>query len=137
MCVPPQCPQPSHPKANKLAAGDEWVASLDFDAFTADIKKLGEELEKGQGPADVAHLNKMVVWSNACALVGFATMGFGVNFLTILALSTFTFTRWTIVAHHTCHGGYDGIHPNQKRWNRFRFALGGRSRMCDWFDWSE
>lgn len=132
MCVPPQS---SRPEA-KLARGDEWVESFDYDAFTADIKQLGDELEKQQGPADVAHLKKMVMWSNMCALVGFATMGYSVNFLTIFALSTFTFTRWTMVAHHTCHGGYDRVHPNKKRWNRFKFALGGTwSRMCDWFDW--
>lgn len=64
------------------------------------------------------------------------TMGLGVNFVAIAGLSTFTFTRWTMIAHHTCHGGYDKIHTNKKRWNRFKFAVGSTwNRMCDWFDW--
>merc|ERR1719491_748903 len=63
-------------------------------------------------------------------------MGFSVNLLSIIGLSTWTFTRWTMVAHHTCHGGYDKCHPNKKRWNKFRFAIGSFwRRICDWFDW--
>ena len=120
----------------KLAQTNEWLKNFDFDAFTSDIKTLGEELEKNQGPADVKHLKKMVMWSNICGIVGMLTMGFGVHLLPIIALSTFTFTRWTMIAHHNCHGGYDKVHPDKARWNRFKFALGGTwNRMCDWFDW--
>jgi len=130
------CSPPSHTEQPTLAKSDEWVKHLDFDAFTADVKKLGEDLKEQQGPADVHHLQKMVAWSNMCGLVGLVTMGFGVHLLPIIAMSTFTFTRWTMVAHHTCHGGYDSIHPNKSRWNRFKFAVGGTwNRMCDWFDW--
>jgi len=126
----------SSPPEPKLAKCDEWVKDFDFDEFTKDMKNLGDELEKNQGPADVRHLKKMVMWSNACGLVGMLTMGLGVHFVPIFALSTFTFTRWTMIAHHTCHGGYDKIHPNKNRWNRFKFAIGGLwNRMCDWFDW--
>lgn len=132
MCVPANKPTGE----TKLAKCDQWVKDFDFDAFTTDMKKLGDELEKNQGPADVKHLKKMVMWSNACGLVGMLTMGMGVHLLPIIALSTFTFTRWTMIAHHTCHGGYDKIHPNKNRWNRFKFAIGGLwNRMCDWFDW--
>merc|ERR1712127_793508 len=92
--------------------------------------------EKQQGPKDVRHLNKMIAWSNACGAVGLVMMGFGVNIFSIIGLSTFTFTRWTMIAHHTCHGGYDKCHPQKKRWNRFKFAVGSLwTRMCDWFDW--
>ena len=131
MCVPAN--QPTEPK---LAKCDQWVRDFDLDAFTADMKTLGDELEKNQGPADVAHLNKMIMWSNACGIVGMLTMGLGVNLLAVVGLSTFTFTRWTMIAHHTCHGGYDKCHPNKNRWNRFKFAIGSLwNRMCDWFDW--
>lgn len=119
-----------------LAPENKWLEKFDLEAFTADIKELGDKLEKNQGPADVAHLNKMVMWSNMCGLVGILTMGFGVSWYSIIGLSTFTFTRWTMIAHHTCHGGYDKCHPNKQRWNRFRFAVGSLwRRYCDWFDW--
>jgi len=71
-----------------------------------------------------------------CALVGILTMGFGINPVSIIALSTWTFSRWTMIAHHTCHGGYDKCHPNKNRWNRFKFAIGSKwRRVADWLDW--
>jgi fatty acid desaturase len=115
---------------------EAWIKKFDLNAFANDIRELGDKLEKQQGEADVRHLNKMVMWSNICALVGFLTMGVSVNIVAIFALSTWTFARWTMIAHHTCHGGYDKCHPDKGRWNRFKFGLGSFwRRMCDWFDW--
>jgi len=120
----------------KLADDEAWIEKFDLAAFQADIKALGDELEKGQGEDDVRHLKKMVMWSNMCALVGFLAMGHSVNLLAIVGLSTWTFTRWTMIAHHTCHGGYDRCHPNKNRWNRFKFAVGSfHRRLFDWLDW--
>ena len=101
--------------AEPLKREDEWISTFDCEAFTAEVRKLGEELEKNQGEADVKHLHKMVGWSNACAFLGLVTMGFGVNLFSIVMLSTWTFSRWTMIAHHTCHGGYDKCHPNKVR----------------------
>ena len=116
--------------------GEEWILKFDFEGFTKEIRALGKRLENEQGEADVAHLNKMIMWSNACAAVGLLTMGFGVNPITIFALSLYTFSRWTMIAHHTCHGGYEKCHPNKARWSRFKFALGSLwRRFNDWFDW--
>jgi len=123
-------------KAMTLKKEDEWIATVDYEAFASDIRKLGEELEKNQGEADVKHLNKMIGWSNACAFLGLVTMGLGINMFSIVMLSTWTFSRWTMIAHHTCHGGYDKCHPNKNRWHRFKFAVGGFwRRLNDWFDW--
>jgi len=119
-----------------LAPENQWLEKFNLESFTAEIKELGDRLEKNQGPKDVAHLNKMIRWSNICGIVGLSMMGFGVNLYAIIGLSTFTFTRWTMIAHHTCHGGYDKCHPNKQRWHRFKFAIGSLwRRMCDWFDW--
>jgi hypothetical protein len=127
---------PSNFKSDKLESEDEWIESFDLAKFTSDVKELGEDLNRGQGRADVNHLNKMVNWSNTCAAVGLLSMGYSVNIITIFALSTWTMTRWTMIAHHVCHGGYDKCHPNKTRWNRFKFAVGSFwNRLCDWFDW--
>jgi len=124
------------PENEQLAKGDEWIKTFDVDAFTNEIKNLGKKLENEQGEADVRHLNKMIAWSNMCAFVGLVTMGLGVNIVSIVALSTWTFTRWTMIAHHVCHGGYDKCHPVKTRWNRFKFAVGSVwRRVCDWLDW--
>lgn len=120
----------------ELEPTDAWLKEFNYEGFRADIKALGEELDKGQGEEDVRHLNKMISWCNACAAIGLLTMGFSVNIVTVLALSTWTFVRWTMIAHHTCHGGYDKCHPQKGRFNRFKFALGSTwNRFCDWLDW--
>jgi len=121
---------------NEIQQDEAWIEKLDINAFAADITALGKTLEAEQGKDDVRHLNKMIMWSNICAALGLLTMGIGVNLFSIIALSTFTFSRWTMIAHHTCHGGYDKCHPNKDRWSRFKFAIGSLwRRMCDWLDW--
>jgi len=122
--------------STKLEKGDEWLATFDFEGFRAEIQALGKKLEAEQGPVDVLHLSKMVMWSNTLAFIGLVTMGFGINPVSIIGISTFTFSRWTMIAHHTCHGGYDKCHPNKERWSRFKFGLGSLwRRLADWFDW--
>ena len=119
-----------------LAEGDEWIADFDFAGFADEIKILGKKLESEQGPADVDHLNKMILWSNSFAAVGLLSMGLGVNPITVMCLSMYTFTRWTMIAHHVCHGGYEKVHPNKSRWSRFKFGIGTFwRRFNDWFDW--
>jgi hypothetical protein len=113
---------------------EAWLQDFDFEGFTADVKALGKDLESKQGPSDVAHLKKIVLWSNLFAATGLLTMGFMVNPITIFALSTYTFSRFTIVGHHTCHGAFEKI--ADKSWSRFRFAIGSLwRRFNDWFDW--
>lgn len=123
-------------RTHQLKKEDKWIEKFDVAGFTDEIRALGETLDSQQGEEDVRHLRKMVAWSNTCGAVGLLTMGFGINVVSILGLSLFTFTRWTMIAHHTCHGGYDRCHPEKNRWNRFKFALGSLwRRMCDWLDW--
>ena len=59
--------------AEPIAPEDEWIAKVDVPAFKADIKALGDRLEKGQGAEDVAHLEKIIRWSNFCGAVGVLT----------------------------------------------------------------
>ena len=122
--------------SSDLAPEDKWIAQLDFHSFKADIRDLGKKLKDQQGPEDVRHLKKIVLWSNLCTGVGIASMCLPVwtMFPTIL-LSLGIYSRWTMIAHHTCHGGYDNCETTG-RYNRFRFAVGSLwRRFCDWFDW--
>mmetsp|Transcript_8871 Transcript_8871/g.11799 ORF Transcript_8871/g.11799 Transcript_8871/m.11799 type:complete len:426 (+) Transcript_8871:317-1594(+) len=120
----------------ELKSCDEWVKKFDLEGFTEEIRALGKKLELAQGPDDVAHLNLMISYSNAFAAVGLLSMGFGVNPITMMGLSLYAFSRWTMIAHHTCHGGYERCHPNKGRWSRFKFAVGSTwRRFNDWFDW--
>ena len=138
MCRPESTREPKKAVADptELKEGDEWLKDFDFEGFATEIKELGKKLDAEQGEADVAHLNKMIMWSNTCAAIGLLSMGFAVNPITILCLSLYTCTRWTMIAHHTCHGGYEKVHPNKDRWSRFKFGLGSFwRRFNDWFDW--
>eukprot|EP00934_Nitzschia_sp_Nitz4_P008079 Nitzschia sp. Nitz4//scaffold84_size84139//11060//12346//NITZ4_005192-RA/size84139-processed-gene-0.11-mRNA-1//-1//CDS//3329559015//8069//frame0 len=133
MCRPEVNVKVQDPAAKE--SGDEWLEDFDYEGFSKEVRTLGKKLESEQGPDDVKHLNKMLRWSNGFATVGLCTMGIAINPVSVVGLSLYTFSRWTMVAHHTCHGGYDKCHPN-KRWNRFKFAVGSLwRRFNDWFDW--
>lgn len=137
MCKPTRSKDPVKAcQETSLSKDDEWIADFDLNAFSTEIRALGKELQAQQGPADMKHLKKMVLWSNLLAWTGLLTMCFHINIVSIACLSTWTCTRWTMIAHHTCHGGYDKVSGNASRWNRFRFAIGSTwRRVADWLDW--
>ena len=119
-----------------LAADEEWIANFDLAAFGSDVKALGADLRRNEGEADEAHFRKIRRWSDACGLLGVATLPLPINPLTIVALSTWTYSRWAMVAHHTCHGGYDRLTDESSPYKGMRFALGGPLRRArDWLDW--
>jgi fatty acid desaturase len=127
------------PHDQQLAGHDQWLKSFDLEAFTQDIHSLGLTLNKTQSAKDdVKHLDKIMLWSNLFGLVGLLGMGFSglLGWCAVVGISTCTFSRWTMIAHHICHGGYDKTHPNKSRFNRFKFAVGSLpTRILDWFDW--
>merc|ERR1719201_238582 len=62
-------------------------------------------------------------------------MWYCVNPISIFFLSMGTLSRWTIIGHHVCHGGFDKC-DKSKRYNRFTFGVGSLfRRCCDWLDW--
>ena len=121
--------------ATKLAPEDEWIGKLDLYAFRDEIKALGKQLAAQQGPADLAHLNKIVWWSRLSQWVGALTMWYSINPVSIFLLSVGCMTRWTCIGHHVCHGGDDKL-DESKRYNQFTFAVGTvYRRATDWLDW--
>lgn len=101
---------------------DAWIKQLDYEAFQKDVYQLGRKLQSEEGEEDVKHLGKIVNWRNIAAIVGVVTMGCTPNILTIAALSTWTYASWTMIAHHTCHGGYNRVEAGE--FNSRGFALG-------------
>ena len=121
-----------------LAADEAWIQQLDLEAFGTEVRALGKRLANEEGEADLQHFNKIRNWSRLCGFIGIATMALPPNPLTICALSTWIYSRWTMIAHHTCHGGYDqhGVEGDGWRFRARNFALGGAaSRARDWLDW--
>lgn len=122
-------------KHHNLPEHDQWVAKLDYEGFGRDVKALGQELLQEGGEQDAKHLEKIVSWRNLAAIVGVSTMWLPPNPLTILALSTWTYASWTMIAHHTCHGGYNRI-SEATGFKSSGFALGSvTQRVRDWCDW--
>lgn len=81
------------------AERDAWVRNLDYDAFAKEVNALGKQLVKDTNEDDVAHLNKILKWRDACGAVGVLTMFLPPNPVTIVALSTWVYASWTMVAH--------------------------------------
>uniref|UniRef100_A0A7S0FKY3 Fatty acid desaturase domain-containing protein n=1 Tax=Pyrodinium bahamense TaxID=73915 RepID=A0A7S0FKY3_9DINO len=118
-----------------LAPCDQWIAKLDLPAFGKEVHELGRRLKAEQGREDQAHLEKMVLWSRICAAVGLATMWLTPNPLTVLALSLWTHSAWTMMGHHVSHGGYNRT-DDSGTYNSRGFAQGSLwQRVVDWFDW--
>eukprot|EP00985_Skeletonema_marinoi_P008626 scaffold3945_cov134-Skeletonema_marinoi.AAC.4 len=118
----------------KLDPQDAWIEQLDYAGFAKEVTALGKELQKNTGQADVDHLNKIVSWRNIAAAIGVSTMWMPPNPLTIIALSTWTYASWTMIAHHACHGGYNRVDAG--KFNSRGFALGSvKKRIEDWCDW--
>jgi len=132
------------PSSTADAVGyDAWTTELDYPAFRKEVHELGQRLGNEQGAADVSHLKKMISWSNTCGLFGVLTMWMSSplgRMVSILGLSTWTCTRWTMIGHHICHGGYnrqdDPKFGGTGRFTTYGFAVGSVFRRCrDWLDW--
>lgn len=119
-----------------LLAEEEWIANLDLEAFGSEVRALGRRLKSEEGDADLQHLRKIQRWNTAFMAVGLCTMALPVNPVAVLCLSTWTYASWTMLAHHTCHGGYNVQQRADRRLSSKRFALGSTLRRArDWLDW--
>ena len=106
----------------------------DLQAFERDIDSLRHELGAASGPEDLRLAHRMERWGWACTALGLATCWLGPNPIAVLGLALGAFARWTVVAHHACHGGYDRMAGAPQRWTSRAFARGWR-RAIDWMDW--
>ena len=100
-------------------------------------EKLRKELRAGAGPEDYEHFKKILRWSRTFSALGYATAWIAPNPFSAAMLSTGTFTRWAIIAHHVLHKGYDKVPGVPEKHTSKGFANGWRRRVVDWLDWIE
>ena len=48
--------------ATDLDGPDAFIDKMDLEGFRKEIHDLGAKLAEQQGPADIAHLNKICMW---------------------------------------------------------------------------
>ncbi|AKT43069.1 fatty acid desaturase family protein [Chondromyces crocatus] len=109
------------------------LASIDLDAFFADIKALRREIDASLGQEDLDHLEKMERWGHACTALGLLTAGLAPNPISAALLGVGRSTRWMLM-HHIGHRGYDKVPGVPPRYTSKVFARGKR-RFFDWPDW--
>lgn len=121
--------------SDSLKPEDRWIEQLDLEAFGKEVHELGEKLKAEQDQRDVKHLHKIVSWSRLCAFIGLGTMWMAPNPISMIFLSLWTHSAWTMMGHHACHGGYNRTDATG-RYSSRGFALGSLwRRLQDWFDW--
>lgn len=115
---------------------NQHTIEVDVDAFGAEVKALKQWLDEQRGPECLKHLKKMERWGRACTALGYATAWMVPNPVSAVALSLGRTSRWTMIAHHVSHGGYDKVPDAPSRLTSAGFAK-GRRRWLDWVDWIE
>ena len=98
------------------------------------MRALRATLQAELGEIDLIHLRRMQRWGRTATVLGLATAWIGVNPLAALALALGQSARWTMVAHHVLHRGYDRVPGVPERFRSAVFARGWR-RWIDWPDW--
>jgi fatty acid desaturase len=123
--MPPSSPTPPRSGAAR---------PVDVAGLAAELRALRKELLAERSTEPLAHLAKIERWGCACTVLGYATAWMGPNILSAALISQGKFTRWTMVAHHVMHRGYDRVPGVPERYTSRAFARGAR-RFVDWFDW--
>lgn len=104
--------------------------------FVRRLDELRRELRKNAGQDDIDHLMKTEWWGRAALFLGYALAWILPNPVSIFLISLGRFSRWSMMGHHICHKGYDGIPGLPPRYHSKNFAVGWR-RFIDWLDWLE
>jgi fatty acid desaturase len=107
---------------------------LDYRAFGDELKKIRRDLDASRSEADFKHLRKIERWGRLCTVAGYATAWMMPNPISAFLISQGNFTRWTMVAHHVTHRGYDKTPGVPRRYTSKHFARRWR-RFVDWLDW--
>ena len=110
------------------------TARFDRQAFAADLDALRKRVRSELSTDDLDHLHKISRWGRLCTAVGFATAWLAPNPLSIFLISQGRLTRWSMIAHHTSHRGYDHV-PGVKKTETSKGFAQGLRRVVDWLDW--
>ncbi|KAF3980921.1 MAG: fatty acid desaturase [Methylococcales symbiont of Hymedesmia sp. n. MRB-2018] len=107
---------------------------VDREQLAKDLDDVRKEVLSDLGEADFQHLKKIERWGRFCTVLGYATAWIIPNPISVYFISQGSVTRWTTIAHHILHRGYDKIEGLPNHYTSKGFAKGKR-RYIDWFEW--
>jgi hypothetical protein len=106
----------------------------DVENFTQELMALRRAANERMNLDDFKHLKKIERWGKLCSAAGYGTAWIMPNPVSAFLMSQGNVTRWTTIAHHVVHKGYDKIEGVPERYTSTGFAKGLR-RFLDWNDW--
>ncbi len=112
----------------------EQYNAVDREQLAKDVDAIQRDILSKTTIDDFHHLKKIERWGRICTGLGYATAWIIPNPISAYLISQGNFTRWTTVAHHVLHRGYDKIEGIPKHYTSKGFAKGWR-RYLDWLDW--
>jgi len=104
---------------------------VDREQLALDLDNIRNEVMADIGKDDFKHLKKIERWGRLCTLLGYGTAWIIPNPVSAYLISQGNVTRWTTIAHHILHRGYDRIEGLPKHYSSKGFAKGKR-RYLDW-----
>jgi fatty acid desaturase len=110
------------------------LSEQDVENFTQELMALRRAANERMKLDDFKHLKKIERWGKLCTAAGYSTAWIMPNPVSAFLMSQGNVTRWTTIAHHVMHKGYDKIEGVPARYTSSGFAKGLR-RFLDWNDW--
>ena len=110
------------------------LSDQDVENFTQEIMALRRAANERLSLEDFKHLKKIERWGKLSSLAGYGTAWIAPNLISAFLMSQGNVTRWTTIAHHVLHKGFDKIEGIPERYTSKGFAKGWR-RFLDWNDW--
>lgn len=111
-----------------------YLTPDEAEPFLKELRALRTEITAESDGSDAKHLKKVQWWSRLSTLFGYLTAWIVPNPVSAFFMSLGNVTRWTILAHHICHGAYDDVDGVTDNLKSRGFANGWR-RFLDWPDW--
>ncbi len=109
-------------------------SNIDVQAFARELDAIRLRAESELGADDLRHLKRTKQLQTWLSIAGYATAWTMPNPVSVLLLGVANTSRWTIVAHHVLHKGYDKVPGAPAELTSRAFAIGKR-RYLDWLDW--
>ena len=110
------------------------LSDQDAQNFTQELMALRRAANERMNLDDFKHLKKIERWGKLCTAAGYSTAWIMPNPVSAFLMSQGNVTRWTTIAHHVMHKGYDKIDGVPEHYTSTGFAKGLR-RFLDWNDW--